>query len=177
MKKRFFALSTACLVFSCSLFCNASELSLEQRVSDLEQRIEILEQMLGVSTEEITQNDTEAPNDVTPAADAIALSTGTWIVGEDIAPGKYNLTCPTGSTTVYLYNSYEEKREDIYNCTEMYNMASESYIQSSVSSASEDLAYLYESIYSTLVSNVRLDDGMCIYIDGGTIELSIVQLN
>lgn len=172
--KKCIALLTACVVVACSFPAYASSIDMEQKIEELEQRIVILEQMLGVSPEETPSETPSSETAGQTTAEAITLGVGTWIVGEDLAPGKYNLTCPSGYSYIKIYNSYEDRKLKDYSYIESYMMANEDYLNEAFSYLDEDAIKTYEAFYSYDVSNVRLDNDMCIYIENGSIDFTPV---
>lgn len=123
---------------------------LEARVEALEQRVAALEQLLSV----------QAPEE----AEQTTLAVGTWIVGEDINAGKYNLTCDEGSTVCYVYKSLDDKLNDeVWD--EIYSASSQAFIDA-VAETMPELTEQLASMYSTEVFNIYLTDGQCIEVEG-----------
>lgn len=139
----------------------AGEEDLLARISALEERVAVLESMLDVSSEQ-----TEA---LPPAADALTLSAGTYIVGEDIPAGKYNLTCNSGSGSVKIYDNYETRRSGDYNYFEDYTICSQEYMDYIGSALGEDYLQTVASLYTLEAKNVRLEAPNCVFIDGTNI--------
>lgn len=142
----------------------ADEAELLARIEALELRVSQLEALLSegdVSAEE--QQDVSA-------RDGIELETGTWIVGEDIPAGKYDMTCTSGAGSVYFYNSYEEMKAEKYSFTETYYMGSEAQ-----RIRFKDSEEKYYSIFTRIVNNIRLEDGNCVNSEAPAILLTPVE--
>lgn len=137
---------------------------MQEKIVELEERIAALEDLLlngdgGISSE--TEDN---------SADASRLSTlnpGVYIVGEDIISGKYDFTVKNGIGVIYVYDNYEVYKEDQYGFNEMYQIASQDYLDGIAQN--EDVGFI-ASMMSSKADNVRLEDGMCMYLDSVTVE-------
>lgn len=147
----------------------ADEAELLARIETLEQRVAQLEQMMGIG--EAPATETEAAQET--STETISLGTGTWIVGEDLPEGKYNITCASGMGSLYFYNSLDERKEDIYNAYEMHLMCGDDVREEMLASPYEMDTVM--SVYSTTLNNVSFDDGNCIYSELQEIILTPVQ--
>ena len=87
------------------------------------------------------------------------INAGTYIVGEDITAGKYNFEAIKGSGSLSIYNTYDEYLDDEYG-----NDAFQSY---DMKEENASVGLLNEDVYTDFVSNVKLEDGQCIYIEDG----------
>lgn len=134
-----------------------SDTDLSARIEELEQRICALEEIVSRLDKAST---TESP--VVQTGDAVTLATGTWIVGEDISAGKYNITCPSGEVSLKLYDSYEIRKQKDYSYFERYNISSQSYYDEMKALLGESVS----TIYSVQANNVRLENGNCIFSEG-----------
>lgn len=88
------------------------------------------------------------------------LNPGVYIVGEDIAAGKYTFTVSDGVGVIDVYDSYDAYKNDDYEHSEEYNVASKKY-KESLGSDMESL----NALYSSEIGNLPLEDGMCVKID------------
>lgn len=158
----------AALILALSTPAIASESELLIRIEALEERISVLESLLGIS--DVQQEETESAEIVESAGTNITLGTGTWIVGEDIPAGKYKIVCQDGTSTIKIYNSYEDRVNKSYSYVEDYMMSNEEYIERTFSMLGEDTVNTYKSLYVFEVNNVYLSDGMCLYIDSGSLD-------
>ena len=139
----------------------------EDRIADLERRVAELERIVAELT-----GGSDAAEVVLPTGEPIELGTGTWIVGEDIPEGKYNLTCDSGYATVYFYPSLQSRQDEEYSFTEMYLIASDAFLESARSTyaeySTEDAIDSLLSMYATTINNVYVYDGNCIYVENGS---------
>lgn len=133
---------------------------LEKRIEALEERVAYLESLIGAGAQDGTSADVETADQ---AGEAVTLGAGTYIVGEDIAEGKYDFTAISGGGTVEVYSNYEDYESGGYP-DDHYMMASEN---SAYMEAIPDL-------YSSSLSNIRLSGGKCIVVDSG-LEIQIVS--
>ncbi len=119
-----------------------------EKITELEARIEALESLLYSSDtiEKTTQN----------AGDDIILDSGTWIVGEDISPNKYDIECIDGNGSIKFYESYSTRKEKNYNYFEVYYMAASDNIM-----ADHNIQTAH---------NIMLQKGNCIYIDSMSVK-------
>lgn len=143
----------------------ADEAELLARIEALEQRVEQLEQMLGIGDQTA-----ETQAEIASTGETITLATGTWIVGEDLPAGTYDMICTSGAGSVYFYNSYEDKENEKYSFTETYYMGSEA--QRIRFGDSEEAYY---GMFTKIVNNIHLEDGNCIYTEAPEIELTPMQ--
>ena len=143
----------------------ADEAELLARIEALEQRVAQLEAMIGVSAEsEVLVQEAPAQNN-----GAIELAAGTWVVGEDIPAGKYNLTCSSGSGSVCFYGSLEQKERERYDYDYEYFMGSQEEIKEKAEK------YNITNMYTAEVNNIRLEEGNCIYSEAAAILLTPVE--
>jgi len=105
--------------------------------------------------------------------DTVTLTPGTYIVGEDLPAGKYDMECVSGLGTVDLYKDYETRMTKDYDTIETYLMTTEAYFDA-VDIPGYDMSTL-KSLYTFSVKNVRLADGNCIYVDTITVDLIPIQ--
>lgn len=132
--------------------------ALEQQVADLQAQIDALS---GISSNTTTDESSPAPGE------SITLEVGTWVVGDDIPAGKYNITCSNDAgAMIYVYKSLDDKLNDEL-FSDIYSVTSEA--------AKAAFADLYDDNPSadvlldsmnTVVYNVYLIDGQCLKIDG-----------
>ena len=162
MKKRLLIGIAASIMMA--LPVHADEAELLARIEALELRVAQLEALLGAG-----DVSSEVQQDIS-AGEAIELETGTWIVGEDIPAGKYDMTCTSGAGSVYFYNSYEEMKTEKYSFTETYYMGSEAQ-----RIRFKDSEEKYYSIFTRIVNNIRLEDGNCVNSEAPAILLTPVE--
>ncbi len=163
--KMLFVTSALCLLLSVPAL--GSESDLEARVAALEARVAELEAILSGSSAGTVEDGSPS---LAPATEPITLGTGTWIVGEDIPAGKYNIVCEDGYGSVKLYNDYETRKAKDYDYFESYLLMSESYLEITRSQLGDDFASSLMGMYTFEVNNVRLEDGNCIYNDSVTVD-------
>jgi hypothetical protein len=130
-----------------------------------EEKVEEIKSEEELAAEEKAANDkvpTEVPFEK-ELQEPFELSTGTYVIGEDLQAGKYDIKAVKGSAVLYIYKSLDEyEKGKSYSYDESYALATED------SSAME---YWPES-YSTSATNVRLKEGKCLVIDSGlTVKL------
>ena len=95
--------------------------------------------------------------------ESILLSAGTYVVGEDIEAGKYDIVAVEGSGTLYYYKSLADYQDD-----EIWR----DYLHLASKESREKNKYISEA-YSNMCSNQRFVDGECIIIETGlTVEVT-----
>ena len=154
--KKLIILVSAAFLFATPAF--ASDEDVLARIEALEQRVTALENMLSSSDE------TETP---LTTGEVITLDVGTWIVGDDISAGKYNLTCANDAGSVcYVYKSLDDKLNDEI-WADMYSVSTEAYKNMYAESFkdSDSLDVMLDMI-QTIIYNVYLQDGQCVVIEG-----------
>ena len=167
MKKLIVSVVTAMMMFSSVAM--ASDADYEARIADLERRVAALEEKLGISSQEEAQ--TEAAS-LPAATEPVSLGIGTWIVGEDIPAGKYNLTSPDGTSYIKIYKSYDDRAAEEYSYFEDYSVTSQAYLDALLEASGGENKELYTSMYPTTASNIRLEDGYCLYIEEATADFT-----
>jgi len=171
MKKLVTMLLVGCVSIGTVTF--ASDTDLEARVAALEERVAALEALLGASGTDSAETPAES-QEATAAAEEVTLGIGTWIVGEDIVSGKYNLTSPDGTAGIKIYKSYDDRiNDEIW--IENYDITSQAYLDALLAAAGGENEELYRSMYPTLASNVRLEDGFCLYIEDASVTFTPAQ--
>lgn len=146
----------------------AADADYEARIAELERRVAALEEKLGIASQEGSQ----AAETLPAATEPVLLGVGTWIVGEDIPAGKYNLTSPDGTAYVKIYKSYDDRISDEYDYFESYDVTSQDYIDALLDASGGENAELYASLYNPSASNIRLEDGFCLFIEDATAEFT-----
>ena len=101
---------------------------------------------------------------VTKPNETITLGAGIYVVGEDIAEGKYDFVALNGSGTLRTYKNYEQFHAEEYDYEMQYELAAED------SSAMS----MFGDMYGTSASNVRLENGECFVISSG-LELRVTS--
>lgn len=153
MKKLSLALVIATLSMSLTVYGGDAELL--SRIKALEERVARLEVLVSGPESKTTTAQSEAE-------DAITLNPGTWIVGEDIPAGRYNLTSSSdGGAMCYVYESLDDKLSgELWD--DFYSLSTEAYL--------EQYKDMFDSsILDSLVTevfNVYMLDGQCIEIEG-----------
>lgn len=123
----------------------------EDRISD--------GQILKKGVLEDIQESSESDSKSSDSFDEVGqLSPGVYIVGEDIAAGKYTLTVTDGAGSIEVYNTYDDYKNSNYNAVNMYAVASESYKKAVTDET-------IKSVYSSEIGNLPLESGMCVKID------------
>ena len=168
MKRIIVATLSAVIMLSSAVF--ASDADYEARIAALERRVAILEEKLGITSDGGLQSEESLP----AATDTVSLGIGTWIVGEDIPAGKYDLTSPDGTAFVKIYKSYEDRVNEEYSYFESYDVTSQAYIDALLEASGGENAELYASLYHPSASNIRLEDGYCLYIEEATADFTPV---
>jgi hypothetical protein len=169
MKKLIVSVVTATMMFSSVAM--ASDADYEARIAELEHRVAVIEEKLGITSDVETQIEESIP----AATNTVSLGIGTWIVGEDIPAGKYNLTSPDGTAYVKIYKSYDDRISDEHSFIESYNVTSQAYIDALLEASGGENAELYSSLYHPSASNIRLEDGFCLYIEDATADFTPAQ--
>lgn len=134
--------------------------SLETDIKKLEKNKEQLECDNNVIQSELNEHK-QQQNEILDGT--FTLSAGTYIVGEDIAEGKYDITVLTGVGELDLYESYEVYLEDKYDEIIDYDLKGEN----------SSTGLLNKDIFSTKIQNFRITDGQCFTIESG-LELQFV---
>lgn len=151
----------------------ADEAELLARIEALEQRVAQLEQMMGIG-EDIEEEITEA----LPTKDtaAVELTIGNWMVGEDIAAGKYNLTAASDVVTFCSVYKDLDARLNHTGFLDFYTVASEGFLDDYVESlGNTEEALAWRETQTTVIYNVYLQDGQCIEIENGPAAFTPVQ--
>ena len=161
MKKRIIFV-LALLMFAVPV--EADEAELLARIEALELRVSQLEELLGANLCTVEPAETPASS----SYGSIELAAGTWVVGEDLPAGKYNLTCSSGSGSVCFYKSLEQKERERFDYDYEYFMGSQEEIDEKAEK------YNITNFYTAEVNNIRLEDGNCIYSEAPTIVLTPV---
>lgn len=162
MKKLIVAV-TAALLF-CTVPVYADDADLLARIEALEERVTALEALLSSSSGSAETVQTGEP---------VTLEVGTWIVGEDIPAGKYNLTCATDAGAMCtVYKSLEDKLNQT-GMTDLYSISTEAYkeMYASLFDDDEGLSATLDSL-QTEIFNAYISDGQCLEIEGGSITFT-----
>lgn len=144
------------------------------KIDELENRIAELEANQA-TTEALTEAETAAIASEDPGtSEPFVLDAGTWIVGEDLPEGKYNIKCIGGTGTISFYDDYETKKEREYDYFEYYMMASDEYFQS-LAALGQDMVNSMKALYTQSANNIRLENGNCIYLDSLSVQFTPVS--
>lgn len=92
-----------------------------------------------------------------------SLSQGTYVVGEDIIAGKYDLKALGGTGIIWIYSSLDAYEKDKYDSLETYAL-----------SGSEDVLKELDNMYTDTCKNMRLKSGYCIVVDS-TLSIELIQ--
>ena len=161
--KKMIAFVTAVVIALLPMTVHAEDL--EARISALEERVAVLEALiLGESSEQETEVST---------GESVTLEVGTWVVGEDIPAGKYNLTCTNDAGSVcYVYASLDDKLKDEFY-KDFYSVSTEAYKKqyAELFSDDENINVILDSL-QTVIYNVYLQDGQCLVIDGASMTFT-----
>lgn len=87
------------------------------------------------------------------------LTSGIYIVGEDIINGKYDFNASKGTGNLKIYKSYEGYKDDEYGF--------DAFAEFDMLADGASVGLLNEDVYTDMVSNIRLSDGWCLVIDKG----------
>lgn len=163
MKKSFVITLLIVSIMAIPVLANETEdriAALEAKVIELEARISALE---GNDAEKI---ETQDENSEMTTTDSITLTTGTWIVGEDLPAGKYNLASPDGESHIKMYDNYDARKAREYSYFEDYTLVNQEYLDSVINMFGESYINTISGLYTVQANNVRLEDNNCIYIEG-----------
>lgn len=173
--KRIIAFSlVAMITFSSTAY--AQEDSSELRIAKLENKMEELEARISSLEKTIFNNeiagtaDSWLPNnDSNESDESFTLSSGIYIIGEDIDAGTYSFVCIEGVSDINIYNDYDSAVSENYmfNYVFSYYLISKGYASMLGQITDSD----YSGAFPDIADNVRLDAGQVMRIDGGTCEL------
>lgn len=128
---------------------------------DLIARIEMLEERIA-RLEELLEDGSQAKSETAAAEESVTLGVGTWLVGEDIHAGRYNLTSGTDAGSICtIYKSLDEKLDGGF-MTDFYSVTTETYLESAKDIFDSSIL----DGMQTEIFNVYLQDGQCLEIEG-----------
>lgn len=161
MRKRNILLITiATMILSTTnIFASESEVSiqeLQEKIIELENRVNILEGLLNIASGE--QETTDNVH-----GESITLGSGLYVIGEDIAEGKYDIITTNGAGSIYIYDNFETyDNDDIWD--NYFHLAAEGteYIEE------------HSDMFSVSISNLRLTSGKCMVVDSG-LEVQLIS--
>ena len=87
------------------------------------------------------------------------ISTGTYIIGEDLEPGTYSFHAKSGKGDFLIYNNYDEFAADDYGY--------DARLRYNVKANKASVGLLNEDVYTEHIANIRLVEGQCINVDSG----------
>mgnify|MGYP000044325303 FL=1 len=125
----------------------------EDRISDGQ----ILKKGVLEDIQESSESDSKSSDSLD---DVGRLNPGVYIIGEDIPAGKYTFSITDGAGIISVYDSYDDYKNDDYEHSEEYHVASKKYKES----LGSDLESI-NSLYSSEIGNLPLENGMCVKID------------
>ena len=118
----------------------------------------------GTKLKEAVLKDVESENSDSQENESLddtgRLNPGVYIIGEDIPAGKYTFSITDGAGIISVYDSYDDYKNDDYEHSEEYHVASKKYKES----LGSDLESI-NSLYSSEIGNLPLENGMCVKID------------
>lgn len=162
MKKSAVLLLTAAIAFGGASALHAEDLgdegritNLEAKVVELENRISQLELLLSGADGQI--NDFSSP---------FNLASGVYVGGEDIPVGDYSFKVLSGDGELTVYSSYDDYAADEYSYRAMYMLMDEA---TKNSMAKQGFGDTFAS-YSSELGNIKITDGLCIAVEGVTLE-------
>lgn len=160
---------TLCLIAAivAAIPAYAGDEDLLARIEALEERVAALEALHAGSIQG------DQAQTAVATGDPITLEVGTWIVGEDIPAGRYNLTSATDAgAQCMVYKSLDEKMNDgIFD--DYYSVSTDAYkeMYASLFEDQEGLSATLDSM-PTEIFNVYLSDGQCLEIEGSALIFS-----
>lgn len=162
MKKGTILLLTAAIAFGGASALHAEDLgnedritNLENKVTELENRISQLELLLSGTNEQV--GDFSSP---------FTLASGIYVGGEDIPVGDYSFKVTTGQGSLSVYSSYDDYADDEYSYKTIYMLMDETTRNSMIEQGYGTTA----NIYIPELGNVKITDGLCISVEGVTLE-------
>lgn len=164
MKKSAVLLLTATIAFGGASALHAEDLgdegritNLEAKVVELENRISQLELLLSGTNEQVS--DFSSP---------FNLASGVYIGGEDIPVGDYSFKVLTGDGQLSIYASYDDYSNDSsgYDYRTAYSLMDES----TRNDMTEKGYGFTVASYMTELGNIKITDGLCIAVEGVTLE-------
>lgn len=159
------------VLLSLAIAAPAAGSEYDDKIAELEARIAALEARLDA----LEGKPAELP--VNAAGEPFSLGVGTFIVGEDLPEGKYNVICGEGTAVVTLFQDLATKEESDYMYKERYDLASKSYLDSLASTYAEigmD-SEIITSIWTEEVNNFRVYAGNCIVIEDNGVTFTPVS--
>lgn len=156
MKKLIAVIVCAALLASVPVF--AEEKTIEDRVAELEQRVESLEKEIAELKGEPAGE--TADESGTPASDVTELSSGFYVVGEDVPEGTYTLTASHGEGRIYFYKSREAYEEHDYDYILDFHLVS----QETIDSAEETMREFYEKHCDKEIKNLKIENDYFIVV-------------
>ena len=113
---------------------------------------------IDVSVEEDLPDEKILPNTDFPQ-DATKLPTGTYIIGEDLEPGKYDFYASKGTGSLKVYKSYDDYKSDEYGF--------DAFMEFDILTNGASVGLLNEDVYTDTVSHIKLANDWCLIIDKG----------
>lgn len=160
MKNKLFKAALAFGVIAMSSSVMASNDYYDQKIAELESRIEALENILLGS---------EAPIIEETQSEAITLSSGLYIVGENIDAGHYSVKAVGGSEGyVSVWSDYDEYKENSWSI--FYADFSAELRNPGYSVSFPEIQNALDNI-PTEISNIILENGNCLSIQDVVVEL------
>lgn len=148
--------------------------SMNERQANLERQQEQVELKSSGAAESkvISENSTDMETEETQQQanisenEAKKISTGTYIVGEDIEIGKYDFYAYKGTGSLKIYKSYDDYINDQYEIN--------SFMDFDILADDASVGLLNKDVYTNSVLNIRLLDGWCLVVDKG-LEMECIE--
>lgn len=111
--------------------------------------------------EPISSDNTETSNDtnIQPSSQETLLSTGTYVIGEDIDAGKYSFYATKGAGSLKIYLTYEDYKNDEYGL--------DAFLDFDILTDGASVGLLNEDIYTDSIYGIRLENEYCLVIEKG----------
>ena len=162
MKKGAILLLTAAIAFGGTSALHAEDLGDEGRITNLETKVAELENRISQLELLLSSTDGQVGDFSSP----FNLASGVYVGGEDIPVGDYSFKVTTGQGTFSVFSSYDDYATDEYSFKTMYMLMDES----TRNSMAEQGYGTTVAAYTSELGNIKITDGLCIAVEGVTLE-------
>lgn len=162
MKKSAVLLLTATIAFGGTSALHAEDLGDEGRITNLETKVAELENR--ISQLELLLSGTDGQ--IGDFSSPFNLTSGVYVGGEDIPVGDYAFKVTTGQGSLSVYSSYDDYAEDEYSYKTMYMLMDEATRNSMTEQGYGNVV----NVYAPELGNIKITDGLCISVEGVTLE-------
>ena len=179
MKKTLILFMTVIAMLAMSVVVLADDQDLISRIEALEKENKLLKERVYRLESSVFEEEIKGMVDAINGWESeseeetgVTLYSGTYVVGEDLDAGKYNIKIEDGVGTMYIFPSYDiyvSSNKGLLEALSYQYVASDEYIQ-----GLKDSEYIstMASIYTSNISNIRLTDGVCVVLDTVTATFS-----